>query len=288
MEHKEFSWKSSDGITHFAQYWKPDNDTDKPVICIVHGMGEHSSRYYNLINYFIEKGYYITAFDHRGHGKSEGKKGHTPSFDLLLEGITQLLTETESLFKDKQKVLYGHSLGGNLVLNYALRLKSDLLGVIASSPWLKLAFEPPTLQVELGKFVNIFFPSFTQSTNLDHSAMSRDPDEVEKYMKDPLVHDYISSNMFLALRDAGKWAMEHASLFPLPLLLYHGTADEVTSCQASEQFAEKVEKNITFKLWEGYFHECHNDKGRKDVFDYINAWIEQQIEIDRLKKHELL
>ena len=286
MQHEEFNWKSSDNITHFGQLWKSDSDNNLPVICLVHGMGEHSSRYNEFAKYFTEKGISVISYDQRGHGKSEGKRGHTPSLELLLESIDKLLEKAKEKFPNKPLILYGHSMGGGIVLHYVLKNKPQLFGVIASSPWLKLAFEPPAIKVELGKIVNNFFPSFSQSTELDHTAISRDPDVVEQYMNDSLVHDTISSNMFLSVKEATQWALDHAAVFSLPLLVFHGSEDTITSHQASEDFVAKIEKNATFKLWEGYYHECHNDKGKTDVLNYINAWIEQQIEIKAHKEQE--
>lgn len=275
MNHKETQWNSSDGIQLYSQSWNVEKP--KAVICLVHGMGEHSGRYAHVAKFFNENNYSVLSFDQRGHGKSGGKLGHTPSYDLLMEDITILLKQADSLYPGIPKFLYGHSMGGNLVLNYALRKKPGVAGIISSSPWLKLAFEPPAFQVKLAKVVNGIFPAFTQSSKLDVTAISRDAAIVNAYKNDKLVHDKISSNMFLSVHQSGLWALEHAQEFSLPLLLFHGTADRLTSYKASHEFSQKVKSDITFKLWEGLYHEPHNEPEKQEVFVLIREWMERTL-----------
>ena len=276
MKVQEYYWKTTDGLKLFGQYWTPDNDI-KGVICLVHGMGEHIGRFHDFAEFMAQAGYATIGFDHRGHGKSEGKRGHTPSYELLLDGVAGLLNKADEVFPGKQQVLYGHSMGGNVVANYVLKRKPVIAGVVMSSPWLKLAFDPPAIQLKLGKLVNSIFPGFTQSTKLDVDAISRVPEEVKKYQNDPLVHDKISTTFFLSVHDQGLWALEHASEFPLPLLIFHGSADKLTSAPASQEFAGKIKKNVTLKIFEGAYHETHNDTTRLEVYTLVKNWLDATI-----------
>ena len=277
MKHQDLKWTASDGVEIYGQCWLNDSKP-KAVICIVHGMGEHSGRYAHVAEYLVDAGYSVIAYDHRGHGKSGGKRGHTPSYDLLLDGVSDLLKQAEKIAPGSKKFIYGHSMGGNVVLNYALRRKPEIAGVIASSPWLKLAFEPPKFEVTLGTFVNNIFPGFTQSTKLDATAISRDKKEVEKYVNDPLVHDKISARFFVETYAAGNWALEHAAEMKWPLLIFHGTEDRLTSPEGSRQFADKVKENCTFKLWNGLYHETHNEPEKEDVLTYIATWLDSSLQ----------
>lgn len=276
MIHKEFRWKTKDNIELYGQYWSPD-DKPKAVLCLIHGMGEHSSRYVHLAAYLVSEQYATLTFDQRGHGKSGGKRGHTTSYNALLDGIDELLRKAKEEFLNLPLFLFGHSMGGNLVLNYGLRRKPSVRGIIASSPWLKLAFQPPALQVKIAKLVNSFWPSFTQSTRLDKSAVSRDKTVVEAYSCDPLVHDYISSNMFLSIHEAGLWALENASSFPVPLLLYHGSGDKITSHKASQEFVSKIKNGYTFRIWDGFYHESHNEPEKSEVFSFLTSWLNKHL-----------
>ena len=276
MKHQDLKWHTSDGIEIYGQCWLCE-EKPKAVVCIVHGMGEHSGRYAHVAEFLVKSGYSVLAYDQRGHGKSGGKRGHTPSYDLLLDGVEDVLKQAEKIHPGKQKFIYGHSMGGNVVLNFALRRKPGISGVIASSPWLKLAFEPPKLELALARFANNIFPAFTQHTKLDTSALSRDKQVVKDYENDPLVHDLISARFFLQTHEAASWALLHVGEWRLPLLLFHGTADRIISPEGSNEFADKVKGNLTFRLWDGFYHECHNEPEKKDVMGYICSWLDGHV-----------
>ncbi len=247
MKHSEFKFKTFDGLQLFAQSWQPETKS-RAVICLVHGMGEHSGRYGHVADRLTQAGYSVSAFDLRGHGKSQGQRGHTPSYEALLNDINSLLNEVDKNFPELPLFLYGHSLGGNLVLNYVLRRQPKFKGVISTGPWLRLAFEPPRFKIILAQITNYIWPSFSQKSGLDTKAISRDPEVVYAYENDPLVHDHISARMFISIYQAGQWALEHASEFPLPLLLMHGGADKIVSIEASKEFAKKIPEKCTFKI----------------------------------------
>jgi alpha-beta hydrolase superfamily lysophospholipase len=276
MDTDEFHWRSIDELNIYGKYWAPDKDI-KGVVCLVHGMGEHCNRYGHVGKFLSDHGIALIGYDQRGHGKSEGKRGHTPSFDHLLQGIDNLIHKAKELFPELPLVLYGHSMGGNLVINYAIDRKPILNGVIASSPFLKLAFEPPAIKVKLGELVKNIFPAFSQSTGLDAKAISRIPEEVQKYENDPLVHDRITAMMFTSVFAAGLQALQKAEEIELPLLLFHGSGDKITSFDASKEFAAKVKNDVTFREFEGAYHETHNDLCREEVLNLIKNWVEERL-----------
>jgi alpha-beta hydrolase superfamily lysophospholipase len=194
-----------------------------------------------------------------------------------MNDIATLLAAAAQRYPGIPRFLYGHSLGGNLVLNYPLRRRPALTGVIATAPVLKLAFEPPAIQVTLGRWMDKIWPAFLQSNGLELAALSHDPEVIRKYQNDPLVHDRISARLFVGFFEAGHWALENAPRFGLPLLLMHGSADRITSPEASSEFASRVGDRCTLKIWEGFYHEIHNEPEQSAVFDVLIAWLNEQI-----------
>lgn len=243
----------------------------------MHGLGEHSSRYNHLASYLNDHEYSVAAFDLRGHGKSGGPRGHTPAYETLMDDIERLLVEVRTLAPDTPIFLYGHSLGGNLGLNYVLRRKPTLQGAIISGPWLRLPTEPKKIQVILARIMNKIYPAFAQSSGLDTEGLSHDPEVVREYEQDPLVHDKISARLFVETYQTGLWALEQAGQFPLPLLLMHGEADRLTSAEASRKFAAQIKQGCTLKIWEGMFHEIHNEPEKETVYQEIVTWLESQL-----------
>ena len=276
MKHTEFKFKTFDGLSLFCQNWHPKNQP-KAVICLVHGLGEHSGRYTHVADRLTKAGYAICTFDLRGHGQSEGPRGHTPSYEALLQDISSLLEVANKQFPQLPSFLYGHSLGGNLVLNYVLRRQSHLKGVIATSPWLRLAFEPPRFKIILAQITNYIRPSFSQKNGLDIKTLSRDPEVVHSYENDPLVHDNISTRMFIDIYQSGQWALKHASKFSLPLLLMHGGDDKIISVKASHEFVNTKNKNCTLKIWDGLYHEIHNEPEKEKVFKFMVDWLDKEV-----------
>ena len=275
MKHVEFGWKTGDGLQLYAQGWQPETEI-KAVVCLVHGLGEHGGRYAHLAAFLSQAGYALLVFDLRGHGKSQGQRGYASSFGVLLDDISHLLEEAARRHSDRPRFLYGHSLGGSLVLDYALRRRPQLAGVIATGPGLRTAFEPPAWKVTLGKIMYRLWPALSMSNELDRQGLSRDPKVVRAYNSDPLVHDRVTARLGIDLLQSGLWAMEHAAEFPLPLLLMHGAADRITSAQASREFAAKAGDRCTLKIWDGLYHEIHNEPEKEQVFAFLLEWLKRK------------
>lgn len=274
MIHQEFTFHFYN-TDFFGQYWQPENP--KAVVVLVHGMGEHTTRYTtSLVPKLIDNDFAVVAFDHFGHGKTTGKRGHCPSYEAVLESITKAIEKATELYPNKPIFLYGHSMGGNAVINYALRQQNNLKGVIASSPFLKLAFQPPKWKLSLGKFMQKIAPSVTLSNELNPNDISRNQAEVNKYIQDPQVHDKISPNFSLPFIDAGNWAIDNSQKLDIPMFLIHGTSDKIIDYKGTEQFAKKSD-NATLQLYEDGYHELHNDLCKEEVLTDITNWLKSKV-----------
>ena len=272
MQHFECGWQTEDGLRLYTQGWQPQTEP-KGVVCLVHGLGEHSGRYAHLAAFLNRAGYSLLAFDLRGHGKSEGQRGHAPNYEALLDEVSQLLKEAAKRCPDCPRFLYGHSLGGNLVIEYALRCRPKLAGVIATGALFRTAFEPPAWKLTLAKILYSLWPTLSLSNEVDRPGLCRDPEVVRAYNDDPLVHDRLSVRLGMDMLQSGLWALGHAATFPLPLLLMHGGADRITSPQASREFAAQAGDVCTLKIWDGFYHEIHNEPEQKQVFEYLLEWL---------------
>lgn len=273
MTHKEFNFNIYK-TDFYGQVWEAKNT--KAVVVLVHGMGEHSGRYNHVAKKLTENDFSVVAFDQFGHGKTSGKRGHNPGFEAVLESATSTINKTKELFPSKLIFLYGHSMGGNVVINYALRIKNDLKGIIATSPFLKLAFQPPAIKLAVGKLLQKIAPSLTMGNELDANDISRDKTEVEKYINDPLVHDKISSNFSLTFIETGQWAIENANKLKTLMLLLHGTGDKIIDYKGTQEFANNSDK-ATLKLYEGGYHELQNDLCKEEMLQDVVNWLNSQL-----------
>lgn len=272
MNEQQVSWLSKDGLELKAKHWPLD--APRAVLAVVHGMGEHAGRYSHLADYFVNHRFAVIALDQRGHGTSGGSRGHSPSLQHLLEDVDQFLAKCRSLYPNTPLVVYAHSMGGNVVLNYLLRNHPDLSAAVISAPWIQLAFEPPAWKVTAAKILGSWTPKLTLANDLDVRQLSKDTAVAEAYVADPLVHNKISAAMGKELMEGGAWLNGFKGEITIPTLLMHGTKDGLTSHPASASFAKRVSGLLTFKAWEGYFHELHNEPEQRQVFDFVLDWLE--------------
>lgn len=286
MKQTEFSWFGSDGKKVYGRIWQPESanklsmsrSETKAVICLVHGMGEHSGRYEHFAQFFTNNGYSIITFDHRGHGKSEGLRGHVSSYQVLLDQVDKALEESSKRFPGEPKFIYGHSMGGNVVINHALSRNPRVLGVVASAPWLRLNVEVPKGKLLLAKIMANVWGRYRETSTLDSTDLSRDPAVAEAYDADPLVHRKISTKMFFSCYEHGEQAIADAPQLHMDMLLMHGTEDKITNYEASEEFVRNANDDmVSFKSWEGFYHELHNEPEQKEVFQYVLDWFEDKL-----------
>jgi len=268
-QHRFF--KTADGLRLAVHAWFPDQQALAQMI-LVHGLGEHCRRYEAVARTFTRAGFNVQGLDLRGHGYSGGRRGHAPSYEALMQDLDDLVQQVR-LQGPQPLFLYGHSLGGNLVINYLLRRHPGVSGAVASSPLLQLSQKPPRWKVKVVNTLAAIAPAMTINSNINPRHLSHEKDVVEKYRHDPLVHNRVSLRLVTTMLDAGQWALDHAAEIACPLLLAHGQADPICAPHASRLFAERAGPICTLKLWPDCLHELHNEVLCKQTVDYSIRWM---------------
>lgn len=277
MKELEASWKSGDGLQIQARIWEPDGGERRGVVVLVHGIGEHGGRYAHVAEAFTGHGLVMFAPDLRGHGRSQGKRGHFPSAEAILSDLDRFCDKAREDYPGLPLFLYGHSLGGVLVLYYGLMRREGLSGVVCTSPGLRNALQEQPLKVLAARILGTLFPGLTIPTGLDASAISRDLTVVERYRRDPLVHDQMSLGFGKVMLGVIAHVMEHSGEFPYPLLIMHGTADTIAFASGSEAVAASLDEGCTLVKWEGFYHELHNEPEKADVIGKMTGWINDML-----------
>ncbi|MGC1391724.1 MAG: lysophospholipase [Bacteroidales bacterium] len=244
----------------------------KAVIILVHGIGEHIHRYDHWAEMFNKEGIGFAGVDLPGHGRSDGNRGDIKSYALLEEMIDILIKSCRQTFPACPLYLYGHSLGGGIVLDYLLHRNPKVKGAIVTSPFLRLAFEPPKIKLILVSVMKNLIPGLIQPSGLNVNYISHDKAVVERYKSDPLVHDKISVRLFAGALAAANYSFTHASELKIPVLILHGSEDMLTSPEGSREFAGKTNM-AELKIWDGGYHELHNEPFKDEVFKYIMEWV---------------
>lgn len=276
MQHYEKKLTASDGIILYSQGWFPDEEP-KAVVLLIHGLGEYSGRYEHVATHFARNQYAFTTFDLRGHGISTGKRGHSPSFKALMDDINLVLGDVEERFPGSQFYLYGHSLGALIALNFSLRRKNALSGLICTGPGLRSELLEQRLKVTLSKVVGLVFPGLSITTGLNPANLSRNSEVVENYIQDPLIHDRTTLGFAKDNIHSIDYVFDQADRLDKPLLLMHGTDDRICYPQGSIDLAELVPGECHLKLWDGLYHEIHNEPERDQILNYMLDWLSHQL-----------
>lgn len=276
MKKENFSWASISGEILFANVWEPESDV-KAVFCLIHGFGEHCMRYEPYVKNFVDAGFAVLAYDLIGHGASEGKRGAISSYDQLLGDVQTCVDKAELFFKDTPVFIYGHSMGGNISLNYLLKKQPSIKGAIITSPWLKLANDQGKFVKTAVSFAKNIFPNLTVNSGLKDEFISTVKEEVDKYKTDEKNHGRISFRLFDAVTKNGVWAMQNAKSLKVKTLLMHGDADQITSHQASATMAKTNVDFIDYKEWPNCYHELHNDTVRAELASKVIDWVNKQL-----------
>jgi acylglycerol lipase len=272
MIHEEFSWIESDGLETYSQCWEPEVET-RAAVCLIHGLGEHSGRYFYVAKRLTEAGFAVLGSDLRGHGKSAGRRGSISREKILIDQTSRLLNEAQRRYFGKPIFFYGHSLGGLLALFYPLKLQPTLAGVIATGPALRSPLQDQTLKVASAKVLGAILPGVLIASGLKVSDLSRDPEVIHKYTHDPLVHDRASLGFARLMIQMIEWTFEHASAFNLPLLMMNGSEDRVTYPRGTAELAKLITSDCTVKYWDGLYHEIHNEPEKDAVLDFMIQWL---------------
>ena len=271
--HATYELKNREGKTLYGQCWIPDSVS--AVLCHIHGQSDHSERYRHVGEYMQAHNIAFFSADLIGHGKSEGQRGHVSNFYEYTETAELLYNEARKKFPATPIFIYGHSLGGNIALNHSFYTHENIAGYIITSPWIRLAFEPPGWKIALGKTVKSIFPALTQPTGLDTRLISRDPEVVKKYEDDPMVHGKITAGCYFEILSNGKNILLKADQLKYPVLLMHSSADKITSHIASRELAAMRPDLITYKEFENMYHEIHNEPEKEEVFLEMINWIKK-------------
>jgi alpha-beta hydrolase superfamily lysophospholipase len=222
-------------------------------------------------------GYALVGFDLRGHGRSGGARGHFPALDPVLADIGRFREFVAGRYQDVPQFLYGHSVGGLLSLTYALQNPgAGFKGVVTTGAALRSALQEQKAKIAMAKVLGSLIPATTIPSGLDPRSISRDKTVVEKYVKDPLVHDKTSLGLGKAALTAIDLCFARASEFAYPLLIMHGKADALTYPSGSDDFAKlagRKNQDVTLKLWDGLYHEIHNEPEQAEVFKTMVAWL---------------
>lgn len=269
----ERSFEGFGGVRIVYDVWTPDT-APRGVLVLSHGLGEYARRYDHVAKRFGEAGLVTYALDHRGHGRSGGKRvlvrdihEYTADFDTLVGIATR---EHHGL----KCIVLGHSMGGGIVFAYGVERPDNYDLMVLSGPAVAAQDQVSPLLALAAKVLGAVVPGLP-AQDLDVDAISRDPAVVAAYKDDPLVyHGKVPAGIGRALLQVGETMPQRAPALTAPLLVVHGEQDRLISVAGSRRLVECVgSTDVELKVYPGLYHEVFNEPEREQVLDDVVSWI---------------
>ncbi|WP_165440755.1 alpha/beta fold hydrolase [Rubripirellula amarantea] len=265
-----------------------DSDSNQPdaVLITVHGLGDHSARFAEMAHQVISSSnakIAVVGFDLPSHGQSPGKPGSLAKFDRLLADIAAVRQSVVERFGDVPQALLGHSMGGNLAVNYVLRQSSvdssmpPLLGLVLAAPMLLPPNPMPRPIIFAAWLTGHLFPFVKFGKAIDVHALTSDPQEIEKIRQDDAMHSRITLYLATQLVSQGRWALDHAREVQIPTLVLYGGEDSLIDRNACKNLAIRIGKPATLVSWPETKHSLFHDLRRDDIVARLVQWLDLQL-----------
>ena len=275
VERSVGQFHSADGVTLFEQCWRPESAEPRSVVVVVHGIKDHSSRYHAFAERMVRRGHAVCGFDHRGHGRSSGRRFAIASFDAVVGDIAKYLDIVRARYGDPPVFMFGHSMGGLLI---SLALAEDRIapaGAIVSSAALRPHIHPFEI-ASLG-FIARLVPD-APLLPAPNDTLSNDPEGVADLGRDPLVYQGKGTGeMALELIGAIRRVWNRADQLEAPLLLLHGIADaSIHPWGTAELHRRAASADKTLHLYRDAGHDLLRDPLRDRVIADIERWLDRR------------
>ena len=294
----EFTLASTDGVDVFSRRWLPAGPP-RAAIVIVHGAAEHSGRYARVADVLQGEGYAVYALDLRGHGQTAGSTGRGrigPSgMAGVLADIDALIRHARTEVDDLPVVLFGHSMGSVVVQAFMVGAPPDVRAYVLSGTMgpaegteefvagMRAAVDAGMADEPLDALAG--YNASEEPTRTSYDWLSRDEDEVDKYIADPLCGDDnpLTYGYVAVLLETIAEVMEPDAIerIPkhIPVLLLTGDRDPVSENGAQVRELERRLRDagldVTARYYEGARHEVLNETNRNEVHRDLVEWLDR-------------
>lgn len=276
MEKPTPALETRDGVSLYLNDWPAQHPRAR--LLLVHGLGEHSGRYATLASELNAQGVSVRAFDHRGHGRSQGKRGVVGKDSYCLSRDAVEVFDSYAAEGDDLPFLFGHSMGGLVVMHAVGKLGLRPRGLIASSP--ALASYAGKFDRLLSSILSRVAPDFTVGNGLPADKLSHAPGVERAYLDDPLNHDRISAGLARYLFEAGPEVIATASTWPVSTLLQIAGGDRLVDSSGARAFAKAASREMAeFHDYAELYHEIYNEAepARSQVVADLTTWLRSHL-----------
>lgn len=273
LRRTESHFRGFDGLRLFRRAWLPVEP--KRALVVVHGYAEHSGRYQGLGSWFAARECAVHAYDHRGHGRSGGRRCHVREFQEYLNDLDCFLEVVRREQFQVPITLVGHSMGGLVTAAYLVGLRPSIHSAVTSGAGLALGEGIPRLRLRAVRMLRRLLPRLSVGSGLDPNGLSRDPEVVRRYLEDPLVFRTMTTSLAAELLAAVSRTATRAAEVAVPLLMLHGEDDPLCPADGSRAFFDEVAiAGSDLRIYPQLRHEIFNEPEREGVFQDIISWLQ--------------
>ena len=273
MQHNEGRFTGADGIELYYRRWLPETGL-LGVVALVHGVGEHCGRYMNLVTPLVDAGYAVYGYDQRGHGASPGPRVHIDRWTQYRDDLAAYLKVIAEECPGKPTIIYGHSMGSLVVLDYLLQRPKGLAGAIISGAALAPAGVGSPVQIVMAKTLSGVLPRLSVNLGIDATSLTRDPEAVEAFRADPLVTGRATVRWGAESISTVARIKEGMSGLDIPVLVVHGEADPLNLVEGAHELFDAIpHPDKTIRIYPGVFHEPHNDLDHEQLARDVKEWL---------------
>lgn len=278
MNHIEGNFAGVRNTNIYYQGWLPEKEV-VAVLLVVHGLGEHSGRYMNVVNHFVPLGYAVYGLDHIGHGKSAGEREFVETFADYSDTLTIFYDMVAEWQVGKPIYILGHSMGGLIASYYLLDHQDKFKGAIISAPTVEIGDSVNQTTIMMAKVLSKIAPK-AGVMSLDASTISKDPAVVAAYVNDPLVfHGKTSARLGAELLSAMMRSSAGAGTITLPVIIVQGAEDALVEPHGAQMLYDTISStDKTLKIYDGLYHEVFNEPEREIVLKDIEDWLDSHLD----------
>ncbi len=259
--------RAADGTELLLRRWQPDGPARADIL-LVHGLGEHLGRYERTASSLAQRGFSVQGVDLRGHGESDGRRGHVDRWSDFHADLDAASSGLRSPF-----LLLAHSMGGLVALDWLRERRDRVSAVVLSSPLLGVAVAAPRWKVALGRLLSKVAPRLPLSNELEADGVCSDPEVVERYLADPLVFRSITPRWFVEMEAALERVHGSCPSFAQPLYLNLAGDERLVSNPHALAAADAWGGPVHRVVWDGLRHETLNEKRGPEVLGKIADWL---------------
>lgn len=275
-KHDEGFFTAKDNLRLF---WETDfPDSPKADVALIHGYGDHAGRYREFIDQLVKDGFAVHAFDFRGHGQADGRRGYVHRWQDYVDDFEVFWRRVQANNGGRKTFIFAHSTGALIALHWLGREPEGVAGLVMSAPYLQLAINPPFVKVMAAKLVNNVVPWLGLPSELNSGHLSRDEAWRKRTDSDPLYNRTVTPRFFIESTKAQLEAIARAPKVRVPVMVALGERDGVASPAVTRTFFKALgSSDKELKEYPGMLHEIVAEVGKEEVWRDISGWISKHL-----------